>query len=421
MQPAKALSLVIEVLYLAFFISLACTFRAITSIAIGSLLLAGIIKNWTETKSLFNQKLKNPFLYGCLMLYLIHVIAMLYTNNQLEGWHDIQKKSELVLLPLALCYTPNFTDTIKKRLILYYIFIVAAVSVYCLCYAAWSYFQTGDSSFFFYHQLVERVKGHAIYFSILVFIALLFLLEALEKNSFGFNKTLLIPFIIFLSVFLLLLSSRLVTGFYFLYLVFYFIHLIKNKSVNRFLIIASSVLLIFGSIIILTTANPVSKRFSDITKGDLRVIEMEKFNPGMYFNGLQFRLLQWRFTGEILNENRAWLTGVGPANAQHYFNQKYISTNMYIGEPARGNHGFLGYNAHNQFLETLLQTGIPGLVVLLFICIALLKIAWQKRKKELSFIIALLLAWLFTESPLERQYGILIFTFFPLFLSLDKK
>jgi O-antigen ligase len=185
--------------------------------------------------------------------------------------------------------------------------------------------------------------------------------------------------------------------------------------------IASTVLFILGSTGILMTTNPVSNRFSDIVKGNLRVTAMEKFNPGMYFNGVQFRLLQWRFTAEILNENRSWLTGVGPGNSQHFIDQKYISTNMYIGEPARGDHGFLGYNTHNEFLETLLQTGVPGLVVLLFTCIALIKIAWQKKKRELSFVVALLLAWFFTESVLERQYGILIFTFFPLFLSQGEK
>ena len=68
--------------------------------------------------------------------------------------------------------------------------------------------------------------------------------------------------------------------------------------------------------------------------GNLKVLEMDKFNPGMYFNGIQFRLLQWRFTAEILNENDGWWIGVGPGNAQHLIDQKYISTNMYIGEPA---------------------------------------------------------------------------------------
>jgi O-antigen ligase len=143
---------------------------------------------------------------------------------------------------------------------------------------------------------------------------------------------------------------------------------------------------------------------------------MDKFNPGMYFNGVQFRLLQWRFTGEILIENHAWVMGIGPGNAQYLLDQKYVSSNMYIGEPERGDHGFLGYNTHNQFLESLLKTGISGPIALLFICITLIKWAWQKRKRQTAFIAALFIVWLFTEAVLERQYGIQIFIFFPLFL-----
>ncbi len=407
--------------FLIFFISVACTFRAVTSIAIVSLLVAGFSRNRIETRSFFNQNIKNPFFYGCLILYGVHLIVLLYTNNKDEGWLDVEKKAGLVLIPLAVCYTAYMTETTKKRLFLCFVVVVVAVAIYCLSYAAWKYSHTNDPSFFFYHRLVQPVKGHAIYFSVLVFIALLFLLGDYERNSFGFSKSIPVSLIIFLSVFLFCLSSKLVIVFYFLYLIFYFIRLLKNKSINRFLLIAFSILFIAGSAVVLTPRNPVSKRFYDILKGDVGVIGRDKFNPGMYFNGIQFRLLQWKFTAEILNENRSWLTGVGPGNAQHFLDQKYISTNMYIGDRARGDHGFLGYNTHNQFLETLLKTGVPGLVALLFICIALIKIARQKKKRELSFIIALLLTWLFTESVLERQYGIVIMTFFPLFLSLDEK
>jgi O-antigen ligase len=153
--------------------------------------------------------------------------------------------------------------------------------------------------------------------------------------------------------------------------------------------------------------------------GDLAIVKQEKFNPGHYFNGLQFRLLQWEFTAELLNENDSWWYGVSPADAQTLLDQKYISKKMYAGDPAKGTKGYLGYNTHNQFLETLLQSGIPGLVILLAACFFLVRIAWRKKRRIISFIIALLLAWLFSESVLERQFGIMIFTFFPLFFSLD--
>ena len=93
---------------------------------------------------------------------------------------------------------------------------------------------------------------------------------------------------------------------------------------------------------------------------------------------------------------------------------------MYSGEPGRGDRGYLIYNTHNQFLETILQNGIIGLSVLLIICFSLVKMAANEKNRVTSFIILLLLAWLFTESAFETQYGIIIFTFFPLFVTTGK-
>jgi O-antigen ligase len=346
---------------------------------------------------------------------------LLFTANKPESWLDLQLKTGLVLIPAAILSTCPTSKTMRERLSLYFITIIAAASLYCIGFALWNYYLTGNSSFFFYHILVHPIGGHAIYFSVLVFIALIFLVEDIERNNFIMGRFPHFALVAFLSVFLFLLSSKLVIGFYFLYLLARFAGLIKSRSANLILVISLLVIFIAGGTIAFTTNNPVSRRFSDILNGDLRVVNQETFNPGMYFNGVQFRLLQWKFTGEILCENHGWLTGVGPGNAQHLLDQKYISSNMYVGEPSRGDHGFLGYNTHNQFLETLLKTGVFGLIILLFIYFILIRMARQKKKRSTSFIISLLLIWLFTESVLERQYGIVIFTFFPLFLWLDEK
>jgi O-antigen ligase len=414
MQPSKGLSWVIQGLYIAFFIGLACSFRAISSIVPVLLIIAGLIKNRIETGTFFNPRLKNPFLFGCVLLFLSHVIALFITGADKAGLADLQVKTGLVLAPLAFCCT-GFANEARKKLVVYFIIIIAATACYCLIRATYHYFQTQDTSFFFYHSLVQPVNGHAIYFAVLVFIALLFLIEAYAISGVVLKRPVRASLIIFLSFLLFLLSARLVLGFYFLYLVVYLTARLKKRSANRFLI-SGAVIIVVAGIGVLTTNNPVGRRFSDIMTGNWKVVRMERFNPGMYFNGVQFRLLQWRFTGEILVENHAWVTGIGPGNAQYLLDQKYISSNMYIGEPERGDHGFLGYNTHNQFLESLLKTGIAGPLALLFICITLVKWAWQKRKRQAVFITALFIVWLFTEAVLERQYGIQIFTFFPLFL-----
>jgi O-antigen ligase len=419
MQPAKGLSLVSQVLYLIFLTSLVCSFRAVTSISIVLIFLAGIIKNKLQIKTFFHQRIKNPFLLCCCLLFCLTLISMLYTKNSGEGWNKIRLSSGLLITPLAICCTDYINKNTREKLLTWYCLILTAASLYCLAYAGVHYFQSGDPSHFFYHALVSPFKHHAVYFAILVFIALVFLLDSLLKNRLVSARYIHLSLIIFLSVFLFLLSSKLVILFYLLYLAYLFIILLKRRTSGRRVLIGSFILLVTISTLALTIRNPVSSRFYDMFAGDLNVIKQEKFAPANYFNGLQFRLLQWRFTGEILTEKHGWLFGVSPGDAQAMLDQKYISSKMYTGEPLKGTTGFLGYNTHNQFLETLLQSGIAGLFILLATVISLARMAWVKKQRVFSTIILLFLAWLFSESVLETQFGIIIFTFFPLFFRFD--
>jgi O-antigen ligase len=99
-----------------------------------------------------------------------------------------------------------------------------------------------------------------------------------------------------------------------------------------------------------------------------------------------------------------------------------MEKNMYMGDSSLKQKGYQGYNTHNQFLETTLQSGIPGLVVQLLIFLIMFILA---RGSPISIsIMVLLLAWSFTESLLETQYGMLFF-FLPLIFNtipyLNKK
>ncbi len=93
---------------------------------------------------------------------------------------------------------------------------------------------------------------------------------------------------------------------------------------------------------------------------------------------------------------------------------------MYLGN-GKDDHGYTEYNTHNQFLESLLQSGVFGLIAYITIFASMIRLAVKRKNRELTFIIALLLAYSLKESVLERQYGIMIFTFFPLLFYFGKK
>jgi O-antigen ligase len=192
---------------------------------------------------------------------------------------------------------------------------------------------------------------------------------------------------------------------------------LKGNKASRLFRTSLIALLVLSVALLFAIPNPVTRRFYDVVRGDIGVVTKESFKPGDYFNGLQFRLLQWRFVPEILTENGRWWIGVSPGDGQTYLDEKYLSLNMYAGDPAKGTRGYLVYNTHNQFLQSLLQNGVIGLVILIATCICLLKMVIVQKSRLVIFVAIALLTMLFTESPFETQYGIMIFTFFPMLLT----
>lgn len=418
----NAVTLFIQASYLAFFISFIFTFRAITSISIAAIFLGGIIENRANLRSFFPGMLRNPFIILCALFYLLQFISLLYTTDINAGWDNIRLKSGLLFIPLAVYSTRHMNPAIRKRLFSWYCIILAAASLYCFVIACWKYTEYHIPQVFFYHNLARPLSQHGVYFSIFVFIALAYLLYSIRKRDFILNRVFHISITLFLSAFLLLLSSKLVIVFYTLCLLYYFILLFRKTS-RRSLVIALFIVFIAGGTTVFLTQNPVSERFNDIFHGDIRFIAQDRFDKGDYFNGVQFRLLQWRLTTEILTENNSWITGVGPGDAQPLLNQQYISKNMYTGNPAiKGSKGFLDYNTHNQLLQSLLQTGISCAILFVLMTFSLIRMAWKKRSLVYSMMIILLIVYSLIESMFETQYGILMYTFFPLFLyNFDKE
>jgi len=202
-------------------------------------------------------------------------------------------------------------------------------------------------------------------------------------------------------------------------MLYYLINIAREKRRNKKTVMMLIAGFVTFCIFLFTTNNLISRRFIEIIETDFGFLKKEHFSEGNYFNGLQFRLLQWKFVPEILNEKKAWLGGVGIGDAQANLNEKYFSKDLYTGTPERGDTGFLGYNTHNEFLQALLQTGIVGLLLFLLICFALVKMILQKKRAALTFITLLLLAYSFSESVLESQYSGIIFLFFPVFFYIN--
>jgi O-antigen ligase len=166
----------------------------------------------------------------------------------------------------------------------------------------------------------------------------------------------------------------------------------------------------------MVTQNPLGKRVREILNTDWQLVQQEKFHPGVYFNDIQLRLLQWKFVVRILSEKQSWWTGTGAGQAQELLDQEYIDANMYLGDPATGDRGYREFNAHSQLFESLLRYGLPGVLLFGLVILSMLIILFYVKSTPFRIILLLLVAYSLVESVYETQYGILLFTFFPVFL-----
>ena len=417
-----------EIGYLIFFISLVCAFRAITCISIVLLVIAGMIEKRFTLRTLLSRHPANEFALLCSLFLLLQIFSLVYTHNMQAGWTDLQLKSGLVFLPFAVICTGPLKREVIEKLLWYYCIVLLMASMFLLCRASIECLRTGTITPLFYHALVSPFGYHAVYFSILVFVALAFLVEIFISGENISNRTVLIFLICFFSFVLLLLASKLILSFYLFYLIYCLMVRAGSDKAIRLISYSTILLIVSISTILVVTRNPIGYRFRDVVHGNISLISQDEFSPAVYFNGLQFRMLEWKLVPEILNEKHRWWTGVGGGDAQDILDQKYLSKHMYAGTKKMPGHpvirsyetverGYLGYNTHSQLLESLLQNGIPGLVVFILICFCLLKMMWQTHRTMVKFIILLLVIYSVVESVFQQQYGIVIFTFFPIFMN----
>lgn len=397
----------------ALLISMAFSHRVTSSIAV--ILMPALVLLSPDRLSLIKRAFFNPLFLSCLGFLVINAVGIGYTSNYDQNIKETTAKAGIAAIPFFFC-AYAFNIKIKLRLLIS-IFTVSlfAATLYCLSYAYVIYRIQGDSSVFFYHTLLSPLNEHAVYYSFyLLFCVLYWLEEGIATWKQTTMKAVTVFVLLYFFLLIILLSSKMVLGLLFVYMIYYvFSQLIRkpNKKLIAVVVVAVGI----ATLLLITTDNPVKKRFIDLTQGSITLFQQERFNADTYFNGLQFRLLTWRFTGEILREQNAWLTGVSAGDGKSFLQKKYIATGMYQGDGV-SSIGYLQYDCHNIYLQTTLESGLPGLATLLAVIIFFLrKLVKSNRKTALLFFLCLLIFG-FTESYLSRQYGIVLFCFMPLLL-----
>ena len=359
------------------------------------------IKNFRFKKLIFTP----------VLLYLAYIIGTFY-SEQLKGssgaLFDLEVKLSLLLFPLffsTIDLTVLGTGFFKKVL-KSFVYGSLASSILLINKAIMNYFNTQDTSAFFYSNLswMHHPSYLALFFTFAIAILLVWLITTEHKNIF--KRNLVIFLIIHFELFIVLLSSKAgILGFGLTLLLLVLLVLLNDRKKIRIAILLTLIVsLTFG---ILFSLFPASySRFSAAKKS----IEDSNIPDNQKTEGSAARLMVWECSVEIIKEN--FLFGVGTGDVKPELNKKYDEKN--IQQAIKEN-----LNAHNQYLQTFIAIGFIGFLLLIACLMLPVYHGFQNRKILLMVFIVLFSFHLLVESMLERQAGVVFFAFFSGLLILD--
>jgi len=341
---------------------------------------------------------KHPLLFLLVGLYLFYALSFIYSDNVSYALADLEQKLSFIVIPLIAFTIPDFSKTQKNNIFFAFVAGCSITAFIVLGNALIDIIMYGND-LAKPSKLTKIVEMHHTYLSLYLvfsfFIILFF--KYIEKSEIILNKwqeklKVLLPYgfvflLLLIYINLIILSSRMpLLLFTFILMggtILYFAN--QSKLKKGIGIAACQFIVIFSSILL----SPNTKnRFENISRDS--------------------RLETWNASFQCIAA--APLFGHGIGDRKDVLLESYVTNNMEYSWTRK-------LNAHNQYLDTTLAIGILGLIILLLI--VFLPFTWSIYEYNYLFYIFLLLTTtiFLTESFLERQAGIVFYSFFSCFFA----
>ncbi len=354
----------------------------------------------------FKQKIKaNKLLLLPALLFTLDLIWILFAENSNEAVTLVIRKLPLLFIPLGFILVDKqlFTKDVDTVLGLFLLGCLL-VSMLCYSYAIFNIIKyktiispAGDHTmyYFSYDPLVEPFGFDAIYLSMFCNLAFISALT----TTFIKNRLMRNLIALYLAIFIILIASKI--GILTLIFVTVAFTLSETRKKRRAIIIA----LAFISLFALGIYKLPFLRERFITSTDFNYSEPR----GNIWNSNTFRIAIWSCAAEAVK--RSPLLGYGTGGGQQALENVYKERGFIWGLEK-------GYHPHNEFLTPQLDLGILGLLVLLMtLLFPLIQFIKTREIIYIGWIMIIFLSFSI-ESVLDRQKGIVFFSFFySLFLS----
>lgn len=338
-----------------------------------------------------------------LLLYAVLIaIGAVYSTNPGEAEKDMLLKVPFAAWPILLGSVGLFLFKQKQKLVDAFIYAMVAAIVVAFAQSWYQYFTTGDDSYLYFSKLMhfDLIPPH--YFGMYVNFAYgVVFYRLLHDKVIGGKMWLSLIILLVLFITLIFLSVRMQ------YLVFILVNvgilfLFKNP-VKLKTKVAWSLGALIG-LFLLAYALPGSRaRLHDTVNEALsfeRVVNQKQTNHRKFI---------WKDSWTVI-QNNFWIgTGTGAGNQALNEELQDEEAAFWDGQSVY----YLrdkDYNYHNSYLQHWATHGIIGLAI--FLAILLVPLFRKDVPVEGKIFLVVCMFSFITESMLERQAGVLFFTFF---------
>lgn len=326
------------------------------------------------------------------ILWLIPFVQLFLISSLVEYWPKLETKLSLILLPLIILIALDLKKEILQQLLKLFLIGSILSCIICTINGIFSFFISGNYNSFFYQEL--SIFHHPSYFSMYLnfSIGLLYINFIKPIKNFNINRKLSLLLIIFLTLIIVLVSSKNGWVTNILLHLFFSIIILKNEKFNiKHLSIISLIIISFISIKQIPSLNWRAQEFTkNFTSSSANST-----------SSTSARLIAWKSSFELIKNKP--LVGYGTGLSKIELNKIYLD---------KGHSSILNINAHNQFIQFQLDHGIIGTICLLFFTIIMFVFTLFSRDYLYTLFLAIIIINFITESILQTQSGITFFAFF---------
>jgi O-antigen ligase len=335
------------------------------------------------------QLLKSKFFLFAILLYILHLVGMLYTTNIKAGSFDLEQKLSLLILPLIFFSDSGNNNIQVLKILKSFVIGCILAGLICIANAALKYYISGEIDSFLYTQFspIMHTSYFAMYFSFAIILILF-------NDGLLQNQNLKIIAVMFLMLPIVLSSSK--SGLFSLGLIltvqFIYDILIKKSYLKVF---------VFSSLF-MVAATMLYFNFPEVFK---RVSEMKQSitSSKSEINSNTSRIAIWKIASKIIAKNT--LLGVGTGDVKDALISEYDKQTV-------DEFTIKKLNAHNQYLQTFIALGLAGILVLLILLCTITYFTWVNKMYDGTLLTLIIAFNMLFESMLETQAGVVFIAFF---------